>query len=186
MAMRSLVRLREIPVGNHEIRPASTKARLRSTGRQRWSHVQPASKISPDYQKPTWHRGVDFEARFSGRDCTPYSSRSQCTRSKQEPRIISLQTRDLHEGLQTMRTRQTTEKFRKSYAPRAGIESTHAQAIRRSGLRRTRYRGLVKARLQHVITAVAINLLRISSWANGMPLAQTLCSHFAALQFRAA
>ena len=85
-----------------------------------------------------------------------------------------------------MRKRQTTEEFRKSYAPRAGIESTHAQAIRRSGLRRTRYRGLVKTRLQHVITAVAINLLRIASWANGTPVADTCFSHFAALQFRAA
>jgi hypothetical protein len=28
-----------------------------------------------------------------------------------------------------MRTRQTTEEFRKSYSPRAGIESTHAKAI---------------------------------------------------------
>jgi transposase len=87
--------------------------------------------------------GVDFEARFSGRDCTPCSSRSQCTRSKQEPRIISLQTRDLHEALHTMRRRQTTEEFRKSYAPRAGIESTHAQAIRRSGLRRTHAIGVL-------------------------------------------
>ena len=109
--------------------------------------------------------------RLAGRDCTPCSSRFQCTRSKQEPHIISLQTGDLHEALQTMRKRQTTEEFRKSYAPRAGIESTHAQAIRRSGLRRTRYRGLVKTRLQHIITAVAINLLRIASWANGTPLA---------------
>ncbi|HEY6848663.1 MAG TPA: transposase [Terracidiphilus sp.] len=67
--------------------------------------------------------GVDFEARFSGRDCTPCSSRSQCTRSKQEPRIIGLQTRDLHEALQTMRARQTTEEFRKSYAPRAGMSA---------------------------------------------------------------
>ena len=81
--------------------------------------------------------GVDFEARFSGQDCTPCSSRSQCSRSNREPRIIGLQTRDLHDPLQTTRTRQPTEGFPKSYAPRAGIESTHAQAIRRSGLRRT-------------------------------------------------
>ena len=67
--------------------------------------------------------GVDFEARFSGRDCTPCCSRSQCTRSKQEPRIIGLQTRDLHEALQTMRARQTTEELRKSYAPRAGMSA---------------------------------------------------------------
>jgi transposase len=130
--------------------------------------------------------GVGFEARFSGRDCTPCSTRSQCTQSKREPRLIGLQSREHHEALQKMRLRQTTEEFRKSYAPRAGIESTHAQAIRRSGLRRTRYRGLAKTRLQHVITAAAINLLRITYWVNGTPIAHTRCSHFAALQFQAA
>jgi hypothetical protein len=79
-------------------------------------------------------------------------------------------TREFHETLQTMRKRQTTDAFQKSYAARAGIEGTHAQAIRRSGLRRTRYRGLPKTHLQHVITAAAINLLRIAAWANGTPL----------------
>jgi Transposase DDE domain len=107
--------------------------------------------------------GRGLRSALSGRDCTRCSSRSQCARSKQEPRIIKLRTRDLHETLQAMRNRQTTEEFRKSYAPRAGIESSHAQPIRRRGLRRTRYRGLVKTRLQHVTTAVAINLLQIAS-----------------------
>jgi transposase len=49
--------------------------------------------------------GVGFEARFSGRDCTPCSSRSQCTQSKREPRLIGLQTREHHEALQEMRLR---------------------------------------------------------------------------------
>jgi transposase len=147
----------------------------------------PAGKQSISWLPNTYPaNGTAFEARFARRDCTPCPSRSQCTRSKQEPRIIGLQTREHHEALQTMRTRQTTEEFRKSYAARAGIESTHAQAIRRSGLRRTRYRGLSKTHLQHVITAAAINLLRIASWANGTPVAPTRCSHFAALQFQAA
>jgi transposase len=130
--------------------------------------------------------GTAFEARFARRDCTPCPSRSQCTKAKQEPRIIGMQTREHHEALQSMRKRQTTDGFRKSYAARAGIEGTHAQAIRRSGLRRTRYRGLSKTHLQHVITAAAINLLRIASWVNGTPIAPTRCSHFAALQFQAA
>ena len=68
------------------------------------------------------------------------------------------------------------DRLQKSYAARAAIEGTHAQAIRRSGLRRTRYRGLPKTHLQHVITAAAINLLRIAAWANGTPIAQTRCS----------
>jgi len=130
--------------------------------------------------------GRAFEARFARRDCTPCSFRSRCTRSKLEPRIIGLQTREHHEALQSMRLRQMTDEFRLAYAARAGIESTHAQAIKRSGLRRTRYRGLPKTHLQHVVTAAAINLLRIASWTDGTPPAKTRCSHFAALQFRAA
>jgi len=85
-----------------------------------------------------------------------------------------------------MRLRQITDEFRRAYAARAGIESTHAQAIKRSGLRRTRYRGLPKTHLQHVVTATAINLLRITSWTDGTPPGKTRCSRFAALQFRAA
>ncbi len=128
--------------------------------------------------------GTVFEARFARADCTPCASRRQCTRSRAEPRIIGLQDREHHEALQTMRARQKTPEFQHAYATRAGIESTHAQAIRCSGLRRARYRGLAKTRLQHVLTATAINLLRIAAWLDGVPLAPTRCSHFAALQFR--
>jgi hypothetical protein len=42
-------------------------------------------------------------------------------------------------------------------------------------------RGLSKTHLQHVLTAAAINLLRIASWTDGVPLAKTRCSRFAAL-----
>ena len=38
-----------------------------------------------------------FEARFARKDCTPCPFRPQCTRSKTEPRIIGLQTRELPE-----------------------------------------------------------------------------------------
>jgi transposase len=48
-------------------------------------------------------------------------------------------------------------------------------------LRRTRYAGLAKTRLQHVATAAAVNLLRISAWSAGTPFAKTRCSHFATL-----
>ncbi len=84
-----------------------------------------------------------------------------------------------------LRKRQTTEEFRKSYAARAGIESTHAQAIKRCGLRYARYRGLAKTQLQHVLTAAAINMVRIASLVDGTPIGQTRCSHFATLQFQA-
>jgi len=74
------------------------------------------------------------------------------------------------EALQAARRWQRTDEFRQRYAARAGVEATHAQAIRRSGLRRARYIGLAKTRLQHVTTAAAVNVLRITAWCAGTPL----------------
>ena len=64
-----------------------------------------------------------------------------------------LQAREHFEALQGARKHQETTAFRASYAARAGIEGTYAQAISRCGLRRSRYVGLAKTHLQHVITA---------------------------------
>jgi transposase len=150
-----------------------------------WDHqvvTCPAGKQSISWLPKTHVPGVAFEARFSGRDCTPCPFRLHCTKSKNEPRLIGLQLREKHEALQAARQRQTTEEFRKEYAPRAGIEGTHAQAIRRCGLRRSRYIGFAKPHLQHVITAVAVNLVRLADWWTGVPRAPTRCSRFAALQ----
>jgi len=126
--------------------------------------------------------GMVFEARFARRDCTPCPLRPRCTRAKREPRIIGLQAREHFEALQGARRHQDTEAFRASYAARAGIEGTHAQAINRCGLRRCRYIGLAKTHLQHVLTAAAINLVRVAEWFAGTPRANTRVSRFAALQ----
>jgi hypothetical protein len=77
----------------------------------------------------------------------------------------------------------TEPAFQHQYAVRSGIESTHEQAIRRCGLRRSRYIGLAKTHLQHLLTAIAINLVRLSDWWAGISPAKTRCSPFAALQW---
>jgi transposase len=143
----------------------------------------PAGKQSLSWLPSTYPpKGVAFEARFTRKDCTPCPLRPQCTKAKNEPRLIGLQTREQHEALQAARRRQTTEEFRSRSAARAGVEGTHAQAIRRCGLRRYRYIGLAKAHLQHVLTAVAIDLVRLSEWWADTPPAGTRCSRFAALK----
>jgi transposase len=142
----------------------------------------PAGHPSGSWLPKTTVPGVVVEARFSAKDCTPCPHRAQCTRSKKEPRIIGLQPRDQYEALQTTREVQTTGAFRQQYAARAGVESTHEQAIRRCGLRQCRYIGLAKTHLQHVVTATAINLIRVGDWLAGTPIAPTRCSRFAALQ----
>lgn len=143
----------------------------------------PAGKQSISWLPNTWpENGMVWEARFARRDCTPCALRPRCTRAKREPRIIGLQAREHFEALQGARRHQETAAFRASYAARAGIEGTHAQAVRRRGLRRCRYVGLAKARLQHALTAAAVNLVRVAEWLAGTPVAKTRCSRFAALQ----
>jgi transposase len=93
-----------------------------------------------------------------------------------------------HEALQARRREQETEPWKKRYAARAGVEGTISQAVRGAfGLRRTRYLGLAKTRLQHLATAAAINWTRLSDWFNQQPRAKTRRSHLVvALQRQAA
>jgi transposase len=106
---------------------------------------------------------------------------ARSSRRSEEPRIIGLLPREQHEAPQAARRRQETEEFRQQYAARAGIEGTHEQAARRCGLRRCRYSGQAKAHL-HVLTAVALNVVRLDDWWAGAPVSRTRCSRFAALE----
>ncbi len=45
------------------------------------------------------------------------------------------------------------------YRLRARVEATHGQASCRCGVRQCRYSGSAKARLQHLATAAAVNLV---------------------------
>ena len=99
-----------------------------------------------------------------------------------EPRLIGLQQRAQEEALQKRRAEQTTPEFQSQYAARAGVEGTHSQGVRRCDLRQARYLGLVKTQLQQILTAVALNLLRIAEWLAEVPLAKTRVSAFAALK----
>ena len=83
--------------------------------------------------------------------------------------------------MQNLRQHQQTEEWQQRYRRRAGIEGTLSQAVRAFELRQTRYCGLAKTRLQHIVTAVAINLVRLDAWWRGIPHARTRTSHFAAL-----
>jgi transposase len=142
----------------------------------------PAGKQSISWHPNTYpQNGIVFEARCAKQDCLACPNRARCTKSKLEPRTIGLQTREYHEALYTARNRQKTEEFRGQYAARAVVEGTHEQAIRRCGLRQCRYIGQAKTRPQHVLTATAVNLVRLNDWWTARPHAKTRVSHFAAL-----
>jgi IS5 family transposase len=91
-----------------------------------------------------------------------------------------------HKALSVARERQTTEAFAQQYARRAGVEGTISQATRAFGVRQTRYIGLAKTHLQHVLTAMAMNMVRALRWLADAQLAQTRRSAFATLYLSAA
>lgn len=119
--------------------------------------------------------------RFARADCAACAVRAQCTHASSQPRMLTVRTREQHEALQSARQRQTTDEFQKTYAARAGIEGTLSQGVRVADLRRSRYLGLAKTHLQHLITATAINLLRVAAWLADLPRAQTRRSPFRTL-----
>jgi transposase len=134
-----------------------------------------------------WREGADRTGRrhvrvlFRKADCDGCPARALCTRKPHQPRHLRLPPRAEHEALKAARGQLTTEAGRRRYARRAGIEGTLSQGVRAFGLRRARYRGLARTRLQHVATAAAIDLGRLGDWFRSIPRAATRTSRFAAL-----
>jgi hypothetical protein len=117
-----------------------------------------------------------MRARFSRRDCQVCALKPRCTRSAR--RLLTLRPREEHAALGAARMRETQEAYAAPYRARAGIEGTLSQAVRSMHLRRARYIGLAKVHLQHVLTAAALNLVRVAAWLAGTPLARTRQSTF--------
>jgi len=66
----------------------------------------------------------------------------------------------------------------KEYVRRSEIEGTLSRGIRTCGMRRSRYIGLPKVHLGNLLTAVAMNFLRLSEWLSEAPRATTRQSPF--------
>ncbi len=95
--------------------------------------------------------------------------------------MITVRRQPAYEALCAAREREKTRDFVEVYANRSGIEGTVSQGVRTCGLRRTRYRGFAKTHLDHMLTATALNCLRLSGWFAGSPKATTQHSRFARL-----
>jgi transposase len=134
-----------------------------------------------------WTPGQDVSGdpvvriRFHAATCRACPVRQACTQAKDAPRQLTVRPQAYHEAIQAARQRQETAEFTAQYAQRAGIEGTQSQGIRRCGLRHCRDMGQAKSHLQHIITATALNLVRVVTWLDGTPRASTRRSACAAL-----
>lgn len=136
------------------------------------------------YWKPhqdAWGNDV-IQIRFSRTVCGQCPARHLCSKAKGEPRSLTLRPQAEHEALQLNRQQQLAEDWKTLYAQRTGAEGTLSQGIRAFGLRHTRYIGHAKTHLQHLLTAAAMNLVRVDQWLLGTPFAQTRKSRFEALR----
>ena len=125
------------------------------------------------------HQNEVIKVQFSQQVCGQCGCRPQWTRGRR--RSLQIQPQARQQALQIARERETTTDYAVQYRKRAGIEGTISQGVRAFGLRRARYIGLAKTRLQHILTATAINFVRLADWLQGKPLAKTRQSRFTRL-----
>jgi transposase len=114
--------------------------------------------------------------KFPQATCRACPARDKCTTSR-KGRQLGLRPRPIHETVTAARAAQTTTEWQHKYKTRAGAEGTIWQATHVTGIRRARYLGLPKTRLEHTIAATAINLARLDAWWTGKPLDRTRTTH---------
>ena len=124
-----------------------------------------------------------IQVRFAADDCSRCPLRQRCTTAvnPQWGRTLTLRHPRQRAALQQRRREQGTPAWRQRYRSRAGIEATVHQLVSRTGLRRSRYRGLQRTHLGHCLAAAAVNLIRMHAWEHGIPPEPTRTSHLSRL-----
>jgi transposase len=151
-------------------------------------HWEEQYAVCPEGKQSTkWNEVLDqrgnpvIKIGFASRDCRVCPSRERCTRSVRPRRTVTVRPEKQNAALQAARQRESTEEFVREYGKRAGVEGTLSQGIRVCEMRRSRYVGLAKTHLQHVITGAALNFVRVGQWLLGTPRARTRESAFVRL-----
>jgi transposase len=140
-------------------------------------HTQQA-QCPQGHHSVKWTPGRDVSGdpviriRFDRATCHACPTRQVCTTAKDAPRQLTVRPQAHHEAIQAARLRQETPEFKAQYALRSGVESSLSQGIRRFDLRQSRYIGLARTHLQQLLTATAMNVVRVIAWLWGEPLGE--------------
>jgi hypothetical protein len=148
-----------------------------------WEHETatcPQGKTSLSWT-PAVDKFKNHVIKFSKTDCRPCPVSTQCTQTTPPRRTITVRPRAQYEALLAGRQREQTEAYKAEYARRAGVEGTIAQGVRSHALHGSRYLGLAKTHLQPLMTAAAINVVRMLRWLGGEHKARTQVSALARL-----
>ncbi|WP_239310921.1 MULTISPECIES: IS1182 family transposase [unclassified Frankia] len=135
-----------------------------------------------------WHHrghmaGDGAAIEFAAADCHACPFRTDCTRSVSAGRQLVVPSRRLYEIQRRNRTDQNDPEWRQRYSHRAGVEGALSEAARAYGVRRCRYLGLGKTRVQHQLAACGMNAARIADWIerDSQPAPARSQTRFAAL-----
>ncbi|WP_285530532.1 transposase, partial [Streptomyces lavendulae] len=143
----------------------------------------PAGRTSSHWNPVKQHGKDAIVITFSVLTCRDCPFQQQCTASERGRRMLTLRPQELHETLARARTEQKTDTWKNKYALRAGVEGTINQALDITGIRRARYRGLPKVRLQHAFSATALNIIRLDAYWTDTPLRPTRTSRLERLAY---
>ncbi|MEU2516635.1 transposase [Streptomyces syringium] len=99
-------------------------------------------------------------ARFTPRQCQPYPP-TVPSGPRPWPETSAFPTRELRDLQVRVRAEQQTPEWKARYAVHSGIEGTINEVAHGHSMRRCRCQP--KAHLQHVLTAIAVNIERLSS-----------------------
>ncbi|MDT0470204.1 IS1182 family transposase, partial [Streptomyces sp. DSM 41699] len=144
----------------------------------------PEGHASTGWHPVTQHGRDAIVIEFAKSDCGSCPVKERCTSAARGNRMLTLRPKEIHETTARARTEQDTPAWRTKYALRAGIEGTVNQALDVTGLRRARYRGLPKVRLQHAFSAAAINVVRLDAYWSDQPLRPVRTSRLERLAYR--
>jgi transposase len=156
-----------------------------------WDQQQatcPAGKTSISWTPAIDNRkNAVIKVKFSTKECRRCDHVTQCIRSQKRyaRRTLTIRPQPQYQALQTARQREATEAFQAEYARRAGIEGTISRETRSMRLRRTRYIGLRRVHLGHILAAVGLNVLRLGEWFLETARAKTRITPFARLMAHA-
>lgn len=142
--------------------------------------------ISSKSWSPASKNGTEvIVVKFPADDCRACPVRDKCTTATRTGRQLTLRPREVHQAVTAARAEQQTPQWQARYASRAGVEGLMRQATHVTGIRRARYLGLDKTRLEHNTAAAAINLIRLDAWWTGKPLDRTRTTHLQRLDLAA-
>jgi len=120
---------------------------------------------------------VSYRFEWDTATCAACPLRLKCIKAEHPHRTLVVG--ENHTLLQARRQEQQTEAFKARMKHRNAIEGTQSELVRAHGLRRARYRGVAKTKLQNYFIGAACNVkrwLRRVAWATQQALTATAAS----------